>query len=385
MKIGVIGAGRLGICFALLLERAGYHVMASDIRTNYVSALSDRKITTNEPQVADMLAMSRNFHATTNTRELISQCDLIYVMVATPSLDDGSYDVSAVWRVVHDISECDFDLSKKILVIGCTTNPGDCGKIQHFLESKNIPVLYNPEFITQGSIISDLQNADIVLIGGQDKDVVDRYCEVWRKIQHSEPNIHMMSHTAAELVKIAINCYLTTKISFANMLGEVLIKSGLEKDIGSALGAIGADSRIGKKYLKYGFGFGGPCLPRDNRSFGHYVKKLGLEFNLGSTVDAFNNEHALFLKNYYIAVNSQKLPYYMKSISYKPNTDIVEESQQLRLCKDLLSAGHTVYVEPSRLIPAELQHQLQDTFKNLHFVSCSDLEQKNITFIDVIV
>jgi UDP-glucose 6-dehydrogenase len=85
-------------------------VLASDIRTNYVAALNQRKIQTNEPGVADMLAQSQNLHATTDTREVIAQSDIIYVMVATPSLADGSYDVSAVQRVVDDIKECDFDL-----------------------------------------------------------------------------------------------------------------------------------------------------------------------------------------------------------------------------------------------------------------------------------
>ena len=160
MKIGVVGIGRLGICFALLLEQAGYSVLASDIRTNYVALLNQRKIQTNEPGVANMLAQSRNLCATTDTREVVSQCDTIYVMVATPSLADGSYDVSAVQRVVDDVKECDFDLTGKILIIGCTTNPGDCQRIQDNLRDRGVHVLYNPEFIAQGSILHDLQHAD---------------------------------------------------------------------------------------------------------------------------------------------------------------------------------------------------------------------------------
>ena len=123
MNIGVVGVGRLGICFALLLARAGHSVLASDIRANYVAGLNRKQIITNEPQVAEMLADSSHFRATTDTRAVVEQSDVIYVMVATPSLADGSYDVSAVWRVVDDIKECDFDLQDKILVVGCTTNP----------------------------------------------------------------------------------------------------------------------------------------------------------------------------------------------------------------------------------------------------------------------
>ena len=104
-----------------------------------------------------------------------------------------------------------------------------------------------------------------------------------------------MSATAAELVKLAVNCFLTTKISYANMVGEVLALSGRSDEIDGVLKAIGSDSRIGKKFLNFGYGYGGPCLPRDNRSFAACAKKLGLDYDLGTTTDKFNNEHARFL------------------------------------------------------------------------------------------
>ena len=249
MNIGVVGVGRLGICFALLLEQAGHKILASDTRANYVAGLNRRQIITNEPQVADMLAASSDFRATTDTRAVIEQSTVIYVMVATPSLADGSYDVSAVWRVVDDIRECDFDLRGKVLVIGCTTNPGDCAKIQEVLRPLGVSVLYNPEFIAQGSIVNDLQRADMVLIGGEHQDVMDRYAEIYNDIQTPPPNIHTMSLTAAEIVKIGVNCFLTTKISYANMLGQVLIRSGLESDVERALQAVGSDTKIGRAHV----------------------------------------------------------------------------------------------------------------------------------------
>jgi nucleotide sugar dehydrogenase len=376
MNIGVVGVGRLGICFALLLERAGHQVLGSDIRANYVANLNRKQITTNEPQVADMLAASTNFTATTNTREVIKQNDIIYIMVATPSLADGSYDVSAVQRVVEDVKECDFDLTDKILVVGCTTNPGDCARIQQELENRGVKVLYNPEFIAQGSIIRDLQQADMVLIGGQDQATMDQYALLYNDIQTTTPKIHTMSLTAAEIVKIGINCFLTTKISYANTLGQVLIRSGLEADVRRALTAVGADTRVGSKYLQFGFGFGGPCLPRDNRSFGHYADKLGLKFNLGAIIDGFNREHADFLFEHFVQANTENLPFYMETISYKKNTDIFEESQQYRLCQDLLSAGHTVYVEPNDLTPAAISDDLIKRYPNqVKFVPLQQIQE----------
>lgn len=382
MKIGVVGTGRLGICFALLLDRAGHSVIGSDIRTNYVAGLNQRRITTNEPGVADMLVNS-NIRFTTDTREVVKESEIIYVMVATPSLPDGSYDVSAVDRVVDDIAECDFDVQGKILVIGCTTNPGDCAAIQDRLRDQGISVLYNPEFIAQGTILRDLQQADMVLIGGEDQAVMDHYKQVYNDIQTTKPNVHTMSLTAAELVKIGTNCFLTTKISYANMVGEVLIRSGLEADIEKALTAIGEDSRIGRKYLRYGFGYGGPCLPRDNRAFAHYAERVGLSFPLGTIVDEFNRNHTRFLVQEAIKNNRDGLPFYMPSITYKPHTDIMEESQQHRFLLDLLERGYTVYVEPSDLLPSETVEHLTSTFRNVTFRSRKELADSDIAVYEI--
>ena len=105
MKIGVIGAGRLGICFALLCEQAGYDVLVSDVREDYVKNLRNKFISTNEPEVSKLLSTSPRLSATNSNSKVIRDCDIIYTLVATPSKRDGSYDVSAVWDVVQDIKK----------------------------------------------------------------------------------------------------------------------------------------------------------------------------------------------------------------------------------------------------------------------------------------
>lgn len=368
MKIGLIGAGRLGICLALLIEQAGYEVLVSDIRSDYVSDLNRKRINSTEPDVEWLLRQTQKFEATTNNQRVIDECDIIICLVATPSLADGSYDVSSVWEVVEDFKNSKAKLSGKTFVVGCTTNPGDCAKFQEHLDYFGMNVVYNPEFIAQGSIIRDLQNADMVLIGGADDNVFDILKEIYAKIQTCPPNYGRMSTTSAEIVKIAINCYMTTKISFANMIGEVLVLSGLEDEIDSVLTSIASDSRIGSKYLKYGFGFGGPCLPRDNRAFGKYAEKLGLKYNLGTTTDEFNNEHAKFLKNYFLGKNTENLPFHFEYISYKRGTDILTESQQYKLCTDLLDAGSEVYVSDNPHIIKQVEDLLTDKYGGkIHF------------------
>lgn len=365
MKIGVIGAGRLGICFALLCEQAGYDVIVSDIKEDYVQNLNDRKIVTNEPEVQNLLKSAKNFRATTDNKEVIRECDLIYTLVATPSLEDGSYDISSVWNIVENFKEENIT-SRKYFVVGCTVNPGDCDNFRKQLP-RNIKVFYNPEFIAQGSIVNDLRNADMVLLGVDSKDNTDEKIildirSLYQKIQTSRAIICTMTTTAAEITKIAINCYLTTKISYANMLGDVLHLSGCGDEVISVLSAIGTDSRIGRKYLNYGLGYGGPCLPRDNRAFAAFAKNVGLEYNLGTVTDEINNQHAKFVCDFYDKINKNRNPFYFDYITYKKGTDILTESQQYRLCIDLLDIGHSVYIHNDSRIFDEVYDYLTEKY-----------------------
>ena len=346
MKIGLIGAGRLGICLALLIESAGFDVIASDVREDYVERLQNKVIFTNEPHVQDYLSQSENIEFTTDNQKLIDESDIIFTLVQTPSLEDGSYDVSAVWKVVQDLQNS--NTKGKSFVVGCTTNPGDCEEFQKMLD---MDVYYNPEFIAQGSIIKDLQNADMVLLGGNGKHL-EALKELYFLIQFGfkDADVHTMSTKAAELTKIAINCFLTTKISYANMIGEVLALSKLDSEINTVLNAVGSDSRIGNKYLNFGFGFGGPCFPRDNRAFAAHAKSVGVQHNIGFTTDAFNEEHAEFIKEYFMHKNKNQLPFAFKYLTYKPGIDILTESQQYRLCVDLLNEGYHVYCMDDAII-----------------------------------
>ncbi len=184
----------------------------------------------------------------------------------------------------------------------------------------------------------------MVLIGGDGKHVpVLR--DIYEKIQlgYSIPNINFMSTRAAELTKIATNCFLTMKISYANQVGQVMIKDGLEDEVNTVLNAIGSDSRIGRKYLGFGFGFGGPCFPRDNRAFASYAQSVGVQSAIGETTDNFNDEHTEFLRDYYVNKNKEELPFCFKYLTYKPGIDILTESRPYDLALALLEEGYKVY------------------------------------------
>tara|TARA_S200000501_G_scaffold193582_1_gene182394 strand:- start:891 stop:2042 length:1152 start_codon:yes stop_codon:yes gene_type:complete len=361
MKIGVIGAGRLGICFALLAESAGHDVYVSDISQSYVNKLATKTLYSNEPEVEDLLLRSTRLRATTSNSDVIKSSDVIFTFVPTPSLDDGSYDCSLVDDVVCDLIRSP-NLEGKKFIVGCTTNPGFVDKVDKRLEDRGISVFYSPEFVAQGTIIRDMRNADMILCGGNDEEGFELIKSIYLGIMDRDVNFYPMSNTAAEINKIGINCFLTYKISYANMMGQILYNSGCGDEIKNVLSSIGEDSRIGSKYLNYGLGFGGPCLPRDNRALGHYADKVGLKYSLPQVTDDFNEAHAEFIKNYCVERNVDGLPFFIDSIGYKIGCDLIVESPRLRLVEDLLKDGHTVYVQEIDAVVDEYGEELEEDY-----------------------
>ena len=134
--------------------------------------------------------------------------------------------------------------------------------------------------------------------------------------------------------------------------------AGCGDEIRSVLSAVGTDSRVGTKYLNWGIGYGGPCLPRDNRAFAHFAKSVGLEYNLGLVTDGFNNEHAKIVADYWDTMNKDRKPFYFEYITYKKGTDILTESQQYRLAIDLLDRGHKVYIQNDRRVTPQVSDHL---------------------------
>ncbi len=358
MNIGIIGTGKLGICLGLALEEAGFSVFCSDKDVTLIDNINRKKIESNEPFVSEMLAKSQNILGYKNNFETINVCDVIFITTATPSLPSGEYDVSSVDEIISSISEID-NHSKKIIVVVCTVNPGDCDNFRAKL-CDHTSLIYAPEFIAQGSIIRDIKNTDNAIIGGNDSYAMQVVAHIYKSIHPKVQEPIFMSYKAAEIAKIAINCYLTTKISFANMIGQVLYLSGEENEIDKVLLATGSDKRIGKKYLNFGFGFGGPCFPRDNLAFGKYMTKLGMLNNFGETTDAFNKNHLQFLYSFYISKNDCNLPFLFSFISYKEGVDIFVDSQQLDLCKEFLRNGYKVYILKNRMAEMEIKKLLHD-------------------------
>ncbi len=351
-KLAVIGIGRLGLCFALNAERVGYEIVGVDINHEYVNQLNQKAFSSPEPHVDEYLSASTRFRAT-NDFSVIDQeaIEYIYIIVPTPSLPDATFSHQYIDEVINQLCLLPTPKNQKHIIIGSTVMPGYCDQLIVKLKSLNYSISYNPEFIAQGSIIHDQQYPDQILIGEGHPKATEFLKKLYGKMCLSHPDFHVMDRISAEITKLATNCFLTMKISFANSIGDLVIQSGGEVE--KVLSAIGADSRIGNKYLKYGFGFGGPCFPRDNQALLKYAEQKDTSLPLSQATIEVNNKHLYFQLNELLAEN--KDTYVFDSVSYKKGTDILEESQQLKLAVELAKKGKRVIVKESTMVRGQLE------------------------------
>ena len=337
MNITIFGVGKLGLCFGLNLERKGFDVLGVDISEDYVELINSKSFNSSEDQVNNILSNSQNFKATTNTLEGLQHSDILFALVATPSLQNGKYDHTQLERLVEELKSYGRQQETKELVIGCTVMPEFCDELQSDLEGYNYNVSYNPEFIAQGTVIRDQLYPDIVLIGSRSYESANKIKEVYERLVENTPVYSIMSPVSAEICKIALNCFITTKIAFTNMIGDLAVKVGAEPQ--TILDAIGADQRVGSKCTRYGFGYGGPCFPRDNRALGVYAKEQDCSIHISDATDRCNNEHLQFMID---SFEGSKIT--LEGVTYKPESTMIEESQQLAFAVGLAKNGVDVTI-----------------------------------------
>lgn len=360
-KIGVIGIGKLGLCFALNLEQAGYEVLGIDINDDYVTSLNAKKYTSYEPGLEALVQKSRHFRASTDLHEVLTDdFDSLFVVVATPSPPNGGYDHVQVNQLAEQLIAAGIRNFPVDLIISCTTMPGFCNELSKLLLPYNYLVSYNPEFIAQGTIIRDQLYPDMVLIGEANQNSGDKIEGIYRQLCKNEPRFSRMDCLSAEITKLSINCFLTTKISFANSIGDLCEIVGA--DTQTVLKAIGSDSRIGSKYLGYGFGFGGPCLPRDNRALGKFAKGNNYRLLIGETTDEVNKRHLDFQVNWYLKTYPETETIVFDYVTYKKDSIILEESQQLALALRLAKAGRKVLVKGPSVVIDDLKEWYGELF-----------------------
>ena len=361
-QIGIIGIGKLGICFALNLERKGYSVIGVDVSEDYISSINKKTLLSHEPQVEDLLKKSSKLQATLDIKDIVKdEVETIFVFVATPSTETGEYNHQQVEKVTDDLIAYGKRDNVVQLVIGCTTMPKYCDTLAKKMQLYNYEVSYNPEFIAQGNIIHNQQYPDQVLIGEANKQAGNIIQAIYENMCENKPVFCRMDRTSAEIAKIATNCFLTTKISFANSIGDLAISAGADYE--KILNTIGADSRIGNKYLSYGFGFGGPCFPRDNRALNLFAKKEKYPLHISEATDKVNKEHLEFQFKQYLLKYSDNDVIHFNGVTYKKGSVLIEESQQLALALKLALYGRKVLIRDKKEVIDQILELYPNVFK----------------------
>lgn len=360
-NISVLGIGRLGLGLALLIEKAGYNVLGVDINEEYVKQLNNKTFKTKEPEYENLLQNSKNFNTTLDLNEGLQHSDIIFIMVQTPNSGGNKfYDHSIVSNLLQKINEK--KVENKHVIIGCTLMPKYIDEVGSFLLSdcKNTTLSYNPEFIAQGEIIKGFLNPDMILIGTYSQELGEILKEIYSKIVKTDPKYCIISPLEAEITKITINGYITTKLSFANMISDVCDSIGANKE--KVLDSIGSDSRIGNKYFRPGYSFGGPCFPRDTRALALFVDQNNINNELLLSTTKYNNLHSDFLTQKLLDENKDE--YVIENVCYKQDSKIpiIEESAKLKIAKKLVENGKKVIIKDEIQLINEVKKEYGNIF-----------------------
>src|SRR5262245_6239241 len=342
MKLSVIGLGKLGSPLAAVFASKGFNVLGSDLNTKYVDAINEGVAPVDEPRLQELIDAHRSrLQATRDVADAVASTDITFVIVPTPSDATGRFRNAAVLGALEAVGA---GIRRKdsyhLVVITSTVMPGSTGgEIRAALERHSgrtvgpaLGLCYNPEFIALGSVVRDMLQPDMILIGESDQRAGDLLEEIYVRSCDNRPPVRRMNFVNAELAKISVNTFVTTKISYANMLADICDRlPGADVDVVTQ--ALGCDTRIGAKYLKGAIGYGGPCFPRDNVAFGVLARSIGARAELAEATDALNDYQVTRVLDAIRTHDPGTGPIGVLGLAYKPDTSVVECSQGLELVR----------------------------------------------------
>ena len=353
MNISIIGLGKLGACMAATYASKGHHVIGVDINQTFVDAINNGRAPVDEKDLQDTISLAKDtLRATTDYTDAISNSDITFIIVPTPTADDN--DGFSAQYVVASCKDIGNALKSKdayhLVVLTSTLLPCEC-------EKQVIPTLeeasgkkcgvdfgfcYSPEFIAIGTVIRDLLHPDFFLVGESDKKAGDVIESFYHSVSDNDVPVRRMSIPSAELTKISVNSFLTMKITYANMLTEIAEHiPGVNID--DVTGAVGNDKRIGSAYLRGGLGYGGPCFPRDNRAFAYMAKQRNVDVPYATKTDTYNYS---IIRKSVEKIKANVLDgsaIAFLGLSYKPGTYFSEESQAIAIARTLSETGYQIH------------------------------------------
>ena len=366
----VVGLGKLGASMAAAFAKRGVNVIGVDVNQRAVDLVNAGQAPVQETDLEETIGANRQrIRATLSHRDAILNSDTTFVIVPTPSDDRGAFTLQYAAWAFREIGRA---LAEKeeyhLVVLTSTVLPGstrygllpilerESGKVA----GRDFGLCYSPEFIALGSVLRDFLNPDFTLVGEIDERSGQLLESIYAQVMENRPPCKRMSLENAELAKIAVNAFVTTKITFANMLADLCerIPGG---DVDAVTGALGADPRIGHKYLKGAIGYGGPCFPRDNMALGFVAHAIGTKAELAETTDCVNRSLPDKIVNRLRTMIEPGMTVAVLGLAYKPSSHVVEESQGVYLARALSKLGARVIAyDPlaSEMARAELHDQV---------------------------
>ncbi len=349
MRITIAGTGYVGLVTGVCLADTGNTVVGLDIDPEKVAKLSRGECTIYEPGLTDLLTANLaagRFRLTTNLVEAVHHADIIFIAIGTPPREDGSADLSMIFTAVQDIAK---NVNKPTILVMKSTVPVGTGaqveKLVTPLAKHPITVISNPEFLKEGSAVDDFQRPDRVVIGSESQEAAAVMHELYAPFVRNRHPIITVRRAAAEMVKYAANCYLSTRISFINQIANICEALGI--DVDEVREGIGYDARIGSHFLYPGIGYGGSCFPKDVQALWHVAKEAKVQADLLSQVHQLNERQKGLLVDRIRAHFKGELSgrtFAIWGAAFKPKTDDIREAPVLRVIEGLLSEGAKVRV-----------------------------------------
>lgn len=352
-RITFIGTGYVGLVTGACLAELGNQVICLDIDQNKISALQAGKLPFYEPKLDELVRRNleaNRLHFTTQYEAAIPGCEICFLALPTPAQSDGSCDFSYVEKAAKELAR---HMDGYLVVVNKSTVPvGSAERVRQIIEKEqqSIPfdLVSNPEFLSEGTAVSDCLKPDRILLGLESERAKGVMLELYAAYQD---RLLIMDIRSAELAKYAANAMLATRLSFMNDLS--LLCEKLSADVDAVRRAIGSDRRIGSQYLYPGIGFGGSCLPKDVQALRSIAKELGQTTPLLDSILEINErqkEHFFDkIHTYFGSLSGKTLA--ILGLSFKPNTDDIREAPSLYLLQRCLELGAHLQVYDPVAIP----------------------------------
>jgi UDPglucose 6-dehydrogenase len=365
-SITVFGLGKVGSAIVSVSLEKKYQVYGFDTDELVKSKFKNGDFETQEPFVTNTIEKFRNnFKIIEDTCTAINNSLLSIIIVPTPSTTNGDFDSThveeAVTQIIAALNCKDF---KKInenknfshsIIVASTVSPETMRKkIYPILKNlktellNKVELVYSPEFIALGSVVKNLKSPEFILLGHCGKGVSNKLLKYKKKINENKAEIHLASYESAEIAKISVNTFLTTKISYANMISELIYETK-NSNQAEVFRILKSDSRIGKKFFNPGLGYGGPCLPRDNRALIAFSKTKKLNSPIASSTDEMNNKRPSSVARQINSFLIDKKTILILGVTYKSGTNSVEESHAAKVIECL-------NINPENIIIHDFNH-----------------------------